>query len=99
MARLPEILNDGNWPDEDDDVYRWLTWCHNFLSARKMHHKKAAVRTAILKKMATTLLSKDELDAIDAEAERQLGSLEDEPATMAMSENDPAWAGNRKEDE
>lgn len=75
VERLGQILNDGNWPDEGDDVFRWLTWTYNFLSARKMYHKKARIRTAMLEKMAKTLLSKDELEAIDNEAEKQLGNL------------------------
>jgi len=40
-----------------------------------MYHKKARIRTAMLEKMAKTLLSADELQAIDNEAEKQLGNL------------------------
>src|SRR5712664_2392762 len=83
VARLEQILNDGNWPDEDDDVFRWLQWTHNFLSARKLYHKKTALRSAILQKMAKTLLSADELAAIDAEAEKQLVDL-DQPKPIEI---------------
>jgi hypothetical protein len=61
--------------DLADDVKAWLEWTYNFLSARKLYHKKARIRTAMLEKMAKTLLSKDELEAIDNEAEKQLGNL------------------------
>lgn len=61
-----------------EPVHEWLTWTYNFLSARKMYHKKTAIKTAILKRMAETLLSKDELEAIDHQAELTLGNLEDE---------------------
>ena len=60
---------------DEDYIMDWLTWTYNFLSARKMYHKKARIRTAMLEKMAKTLLSADELQAIDNEAEKQLGNL------------------------
>jgi len=39
------------------------------------------MKTAILQRMAKTLLSKDELEQIDREAEERLGNLEDEQPT------------------
>ncbi len=81
LSRLQQILSDGNWPDEDDEVFQWLTWTFNFLNTRKLYHKKAAMKTAILQRMAKTLLSKDELEQIDREAEERLGNLEDEQPT------------------
>jgi hypothetical protein len=87
LKRLEEVTSKlGGWISEDlvvqdsvelegliDDAVQWLVWTSNFLSARKMYHKKATMKTALLKKMAETLLSKDELEAIDREAESRLG--------------------------
>jgi hypothetical protein len=64
-------------PSVFNDTIEWLQWTHSFLSARKLYHKKHTLRNAIIKRMAETLLSKDELEAIDMEAEKQLGNLED----------------------
>lgn len=77
MERLEYLLTpEGKWTEDDEqDVLSWLQWTYNFLSARKMYHKKARLKTAILEKMAKTLLSSDELEAIDNEAEKQLGNL------------------------
>src|SRR5205809_1115048 len=82
LKRLEEIIDlrmDETSSDMEEDTEAWLRWTYNFLSARKVYHKKAAVKTAILRKMAETLLSKDELNAIDAQAEITLSNLEDEP--------------------
>ncbi len=89
MKRLEEVTSKlGGWISEEiviqdsveldgliDDAVQWLVWTSNFLSTRKMYHKKARIRTAMLEKMAKTLLSADELQAIDNEAEKQLGNL------------------------
>ena len=72
LKRLEEILTDGNWPEADDDVFRWLQWAHNQLSSRNLYHKKARIKDAILRKMAETLLSEDELQTVDEEAESKL---------------------------
>lgn len=83
LRELEELLTpEGKWTeDQEQDVLSWLQWVHSFLSARKMYHKKARIRTAMLEKMAKTLLSKDELEAIDQEAEKQLGNLPDPEST------------------
>ena len=66
-------------------VIDWLDWTLSFLEQRKLYHKKAYVRKAILERMAKTLLSPDELAVIDQEAEKQLSlkaagvELEPEP--------------------
>lgn len=82
LDRLAELTNRqsdrADDYDEDNiehDMAEWLMWTYNFLSARKLYHKKARIRTAMLEKMAKTLLSPDELQAIDNEAEKQLGNL------------------------
>src|SRR6266478_1643512 len=89
LKRLEEVTSKlGGWISEEiviqdsveldgliDDAVQWLVWTSNFLSTRKMYHKKARIRTAMLEKMAKTLLSADELQAIDNEAEKQLGNL------------------------
>lgn len=76
-----------------EPVHEWLTWTFNFLTARKMYHKKTAIKTAILKRMAETLLSKDELDAIDHQAEVTLDGLEDEPV---QPESEPDMERDRR---
>src|SRR5437879_5771297 len=77
LSVLQKLIDErDNVGDEDvQQTTQWLEWTYNFLSARKMYHKKARIRTAMLEKMAKTLLSADELQAIDNEAEKQLGSL------------------------
>lgn len=82
LARLQEIserltawhADEGIMPDEVEfnDAIEWINWTLNFLETRKLYHKKAAVKQAILQRMAKTLLSESELAAIDAEAEKQL---------------------------
>jgi hypothetical protein len=84
LARLEELVQqqidrDDGLDDDTTNINQWLQWTHNFLSARKLYHKKHTLRNAIIKRMAETLLSKDELEAIDMEAEKQLGNLDDEP--------------------
>jgi hypothetical protein len=54
------------------DANAWLQWTHAFLSARKQYHRKHTVKNALLRKMAEQLLSRDELDALDKEAEDKL---------------------------
>lgn len=58
--------------EELGDVNAWLTWTYNFLSSRKEYHRKNTIKSAMLRKMAETLLSKTELEAIDAQAEAKL---------------------------
>lgn len=100
LDRLNQILTDGNWPDEDDDVFRWLTWTYNFLSARKEYHRKHTIKTAILRRMAEQLLSKDELEAIDREAESRLepglDAIADEIVNMTPKEVQQQAAKLRK---
>ena len=92
MTRLQEVIavleddgGDGYQAIEAvlPDAQQWLTWTYNFLSARKEYHRKARIKSAMLERMAKTLLSKDELDMIDREAESQLASpvTEEEPET------------------
>jgi hypothetical protein len=61
-----------------DDAVQWLQWSRNFLSARRLYHKKRLVKQQMLERMAKTLLSQDELEQIDREAEKQLGNLDDD---------------------
>jgi hypothetical protein len=82
MARLREIeqrltnwhAEEGVMPDDDiiNDAIEWITWTYNFLDARRLYHKKHTVKNALLRKMAETLLSPDELERIDQEAEDKL---------------------------
>lgn len=96
VARLEKLTEDCLTPDvkQLEEIQQWLQWTHNFLSARKLYHKKTAVKSAILQKMAKTLLSADELAAIDAEAEKQLVSL-DQPKPIEIR----AIVGVCKEDD
>ena len=66
----------------DQDIADWLQWVDNFLEQRKLYHKKAYVRKAILERMAKTLLSADELAAIDKQAEEQLQGAS--PTTISV---------------
>jgi hypothetical protein len=65
-------MEDPTSADQEEDTEAWLTWTYNFLSARKLYHKKHTVKNALLRKMAETLLSPDELERIDQEAEEKL---------------------------
>ena len=101
LTRLAELISnyqfkDAEYSAEGGEIVEWLTWTYNFLSARKEYHRKARIKSAMLERMAKTLLSKDELDMIDKEAESQLagpGDNRDEDETPA--EQDPAR--NREE--
>ena len=92
LRRLRELIDgktgsEGSYHENrekhEEDTTAWLTWTYNFLSARKEYHRKARIKSTMLEKMAKTLLSKDELDMIDRQAEEQLaGSVtEEEPET------------------
>ena len=82
LVRLSELLTPaGKWTEDDEqDVLSWLGWTYDFLEARKLYHKKTRIKTALLRKMAETLLSKDELEAIDHQAEENL----EEPGGISM---------------
>jgi hypothetical protein len=75
-------------PDAQIDALEWLQWTYNFLEARKMYHKKARITQAMLVKMSKTLLSKDELEQIEREAEAQLVDLPDEQIPMELMEKE-----------
>jgi hypothetical protein len=80
LKRLEELTSPELDQLQDEnavtDTEAWLEWTLAFLQQRKLYHKKAYIRKAILERMAKTLLSKDELAVIDQEAEKQLSLKE-----------------------
>ena len=94
LKRLEELINiaEGDQVlNTQEEIERcaeescaWLQWAYNFLDARKTYHKKTYIKRAMLEKMARTLLSKDELDEIDRQAEETLGNLEAGSRVLAL---------------
>jgi hypothetical protein len=72
LKRLEEIITDGNWPDPHDHVFMWLQWTYEHLTERNLYHKKQQIKKRMMVKLATSLLSKDELDEVDKQAEEAL---------------------------
>ena len=93
LTRLEELLEyltagEGELQyDKEHDIIGWIQWTYNFLSARKDYHRKARIKTAMLERMAKSLLSKDELEQIDREAEGQLSNPELEPDEVPTRES------------
>ena len=87
LARLQDLTNrletwhaEGGEPtdgDMIDDTIAWLNYTLASLENRKQYHRKRALKLGLMKKMAETLLSEDELEAIDQAAEKQLVGLEE----------------------
>lgn len=69
LKKLIDSVDDG----ENGLEYRWLTYIHDTLLARKTYHKKQQLKRKMMTKIASELLSQDELDSIDTQADELAG--------------------------
>jgi hypothetical protein len=86
LERLQQIANEmetwhadeGVLPESDvfDEAIQWINWTLAHLEGTKQYHKKRQLKLSIMKRMAETLLSEDELAQVDAEAERQISQVD-----------------------
>lgn len=65
LRKLIDSVDDGT----NDQTFQWLMYVYDSLTARKLYHKKQQVKRKILFQTATQMLSRDELDAVDRQAE------------------------------
>jgi hypothetical protein len=71
IERYQEEIEGGEKLDEDScvEINSWLGWAHDFLTERKLYHKKQQLKRKMMVKVASEHLSADELAQIDRQAE------------------------------
>lgn len=65
LRKLIDSTDDG----ESGLIQQWLQYTHDSLLARKTYHKKQQIKRKMLLKVAGELLSQDEADSIDKQAD------------------------------
>lgn len=65
LKKLIDSVDDGT----NDATFQWLSYTYDQLTARKLYHKKQQIKRKIMIQTASELLSRDELDAVDKQAE------------------------------
>lgn len=65
LRKLIDSTDDG----ENGLIQQWLQYTYDSLYARKMYHKKQQIKRRMIMKVASELLSDDERESIDTQAE------------------------------
>jgi hypothetical protein len=65
LKKLIDSVDDG----QNDLTFQWLNYTYEQLLARKTYHKKQQLKRKLMMKVASELLSQDELEAIDTQAD------------------------------
>jgi len=70
LSQLIEKLQDSTADNTDlGEVELWLQWAYDFLTERKLYHKKQQIKRKMMIKLASEHFSEDELAEIDRQAE------------------------------
>lgn len=68
LKKLVDSVDDG----ENGLEYQWLLYIFNSLTSRKLYHKKQQIKRKMMMKVASEMLSPDELAEIETQAEKEI---------------------------